>query len=222
MASVLFDFTGSFCITTNTAPQLRQLLQDIFRAWFSNGDDTEDIPDIMHHPARIRQRIVQQTAIGWQQLFNGRFSTQWGLLQDDYLYRTHAKCPSTTTKITGTQWQTKLILHIWEQWRGVWKLQNESLHWKDTTRRATAEAKEIKRRLEEIYDLRGHMEPSAQALLCGGIQQHLQKPLWMAHNWFQIPVPLFQASMRRVKARAIQGVRNIRTYFGPQWRTSSA
>ena len=60
------------------------------------------------------------------------------------------------------------------------------------------------------------MEPSAHALLCADIQQHLQKPLWMTHNWLQIHAPLFQASMQRVKARAIQEVlRNIRTYFGP-------
>ncbi len=42
-----------FCITTNKAPQLRQVLQDIFRAWFSHGDDTEYIPEVMHHPVRI-------------------------------------------------------------------------------------------------------------------------------------------------------------------------
>jgi len=35
------------------------------------------------------------------------------------------------------------------------------------------------------------------------------------HKLATHPCPLFQASLRRVKARAIQGVRNIRTYIGP-------
>ncbi len=48
------------------------------------------------------------------------------------------------------------------------------------------------------------MEPSAHELLCADIQQHLLKPTWTASNWLQIHVPLFQASLRQVKARAIQ------------------
>ena len=110
---------------------------------------------------------------------------------------------------------TKLILFIWKQWRLVWKLRNESLHRKDTAAQVVAEANEMRRRLLKIYNLRAQMERSVQLLLCTDIHQHLLKPTWATTNWLHIHVPLFQASLRRVKARAIQGVRNIRTYFGP-------
>jgi hypothetical protein len=202
-----------FCDDQHTAPSLKQLLLDTCRSWFYHNTDDEYVPNPMHHPVSLRLLIVQQTEIGWRQLFNGRFSVQWSKIQEAYLYRTQADRTGPSAKLTGDRWQTKLILFFWEQWRGVWKLRNESLHGKDTAARVAAEAKEVKRRLEEIYDLRAQMEPSAQELLCQDIHQHLEKPTWATTNWLQIHAPLFHASVRRVKARAIQGVRNIRMYL---------
>jgi hypothetical protein len=205
---------GQFCDAQHTAPSLKHLLLDTCRSWLYHNTDEVYNPNPMHHPASLRSLILQQTEIGWRQLFNGRFCVQWSRIQDAYLYRTQAARPGSSAKLTGDRWQTKLILFFWEQWRVVWKLRNESLHGKDTAARAVAEANEVKRRLKDIYDLRGHMEPSVQELLCQDIHHHLAKPTWATTNWLHIHVPLFQASVRRVKARAIQGVRNIRMYFG--------
>jgi hypothetical protein len=170
-----------FCSETNTAPGLKQLLLDIIREWLY-CDQAEDFqPDLAHQPPLLHVLIQQQTAIGWRQLFNGRFSEQWRVIQEGHLHRTLSDSTSPTGKITGALWQTKLILFIWKQWRLVWKLRNESLHGKDTV---------------EIYDLRSQMEPSVQSLLCTDIHQHLLKPTWATTNWLHIHVPLFQASLR--------------------------
>ena len=119
-------------------------------------------------------------------MFNGRFGILWCEIQNGYLSRTRADRTGAASKLTGEKWQTHLILHIWEQWRELWKMRNESLHGKDTAAHAIAEAREVKRRLVEIYDLRGHMEPSVQELLCIDIHHHLQKPSWTTINWLNI------------------------------------
>jgi exonuclease III len=206
----------TFCQNTHTAPVLKQLLLDSVREWmYPETDEQEYRPNPRHHPPALRQLILQQTEIGWRQMFNGRFSILWSVIQNGYLYRTQADRKGVARKLTGEKWQTYLITHIWEQWQELWKMRNESLHGKDAAAQAIAEAREVKRRLVEIYDLRGHMEPSVQDLLCTDIHQHLQKPTWATSNWLNIHTPLFRESIRRAKARAIQGVRSIRRYFNP-------
>lgn len=55
----------------------------------------------------------------------------------------------------------------------VWELRNASLHGKYVEAQVVAEAKEVKRRLVAFYDLWGHIELSAQALLfCKYIHDH--------------------------------------------------
>jgi hypothetical protein len=63
---------------------------------------------------------------------------------------------------------------------------------------------------------RHQVEPSVQELLCQDIQAYLQQPTWVNKNWLSIHVPLVQTSIRQVRTKATQGVRSIRTYFGPQ------
>lgn len=204
-----------FCIEHHTAPELQNLLLESFRGWLYHDSDSDFMPNPLQYPPSIRSLIAQQTAIGWRQLFNGRFGVQWSIVQETYVRRTQITQTGATQSLTGQKWQTQLILFVWERWKGLWKLRNESLHGKDNTAQAEAETKEVKRRLVEIYDLRAQMEPSAQELLCQDLQQHMLKPTWATTNWLNIHRPLFQASLRRVKTRAIQGDRNIRTYFAP-------
>ena len=78
------------------------------------------------------------------------------------------------------------------------------------------EKREISRRLTAIYDQRNHMEPSAQSLLFSEIRHHLEQPPWVIQNWITINGPVFMASLRTVKAKAIQNVRSIQTYFAPR------
>ncbi len=67
-----------------------------------------------------------------------------------------------------------------------------------------------------IYAQRNHMEPSVQALLDPDIQTHLEQPTWVIQNWLAIQGPVFMTSIRAVKAKAIQNVRSIRSYFPPE------
>ncbi len=46
-------------------------------------------------------------------------------------------------------------------------------------------------------------------------QEALGKPLWYNKNLLAIHGPLFKASLKRDKEKAIRGLRSIRQYFAP-------
>jgi hypothetical protein len=144
-------------------------------------------------------------------MFNGRFSSSWGDIQDTYYF--HQRDTLPVKKKTGTKWQTALIHEMWENWYELWKLRNSDVHGRDAATKAAAERREVSRQLVEIYDMRNHMEPSAQALLCTSIREHLEQPPSVIENWISIYAPVFRTSIKRVKKNTIQGVRSIRTYF---------
>jgi hypothetical protein len=84
----------------------------------------------------------------------------------------------------------------------------------DLSTKAAAERREVDRSFAEVYDLRMQLEPSVQRLLCKEVSDHFGKPLWENKNWRAVHRPLITASsLKRVKAKAIHGVKLIRHYF---------
>lgn len=214
----LLTSLSAWCIEHHTQPLLQQLLLDSLRHWmyYNREDAVPYSPICAEHSPTLSRLIQSQTRIGWRQLFNGRFSQEWSNIQDSYLYCQRGVLPPLAAKLDGEKWQTQLITFLWGKWHTLWLLRNDALHGKDAADQHRAEQREIRRRLEQVYDSRSQMEPSVQELLCLDIQTHLQRPTWVNKNWLSIHTPLVQASIRRVRVKAIQGVRSIRTYFGPR------
>ena len=108
-----------------------------------------------------------------------------------------------------------LILFVWDKWYTLWKQRTQELHGCDQRTRAEAERSDVRRQLHAIYEKRHQLEPRVQELLFARIEEHYKVPPAVTRNWLAIHTSLLQDSMRRVKAKAIQGVRSIRTYFAP-------
>jgi hypothetical protein len=108
-----------------------------------------------------------------------------------------------------------LIRTIWKAWMKLWQLRNEELHGRDETTRTRSERREIERELREVYARRHHLEPRVQGLLFRDEHEHTQRPTWITRNWLNVNGPILRDSMRRAKARALSGVRSIRSYFEP-------
>ncbi|KAI2499252.1 hypothetical protein MHU86_15239 [Fragilaria crotonensis] len=159
-------------------------------------------------PPAIRRLLFQLNAIGWDHIFLGRFSSEWSSLQDEY-YARQAHSIDTKRSI-GMRWQVAIISTIWQQWFLLWYMRNKVLHGVDSRSQAQAERRVVERTLIDIYDIRHQMEPSVQELLNRDITDHFSKTLTCNENWLvAVYGPLVKQSVKRVKAKAIQGVKSI-------------
>jgi hypothetical protein len=95
----------------------------------------------------------------------------------------------------------------------LWSSRNQELFGKDELSRQKAQSTEIHRQLSAIYATRGMMEPSAQTLLLDTPEAHSQYPMHVTKNWLLMHTATFSESVKRVKSKALQGVRSIRSYF---------
>jgi hypothetical protein len=196
-----------------TYPLLRHLWNEAIQEWLRTDEPDILVSPVLYH-TDVREVIIQQNRIGWRQLINGRFSTAWSLIQEEY-YRRLRQQTGTADRRSGETWQKQFIVKIWKQWEKLWKLRNEEVHGRDIETRAQAERQEIQRELREVYNNRNQMEPRIQELLYREEHQHMQRPLWVTRNWLATNAPVFRESMRRARTNATTGVRSIRSYFDP-------
>ena len=140
--------------------------------------------------------------------------SEWARIQDDYYAHLRTQTGSNDRR-SGLTWQKLLITQVWTAWSTLWKLRNKELHVRDTISTERAECQEIKRALNEVYELRSQLEPRVQELLMRNEQDHMQRPRWVTWNWLAVNTPAIQESARRVKSKAIKEVRSIRSYFAP-------
>ena len=129
------------CESLRTQPELRHLLITALTEWTSWV--TEDttyryIPELsVNQPPTIKRVIFQQNAIGWHQLFFGRFSVAWGEVQDDY-YATTINSKESKRR-SGAQWQKAIIGELWSQWFILWEMRNGDQHGSTETTRQRIE-----------------------------------------------------------------------------------
>eukprot|EP00957_Ditylum_brightwellii_P176911 13475708-Ditylum_brightwellii.AAC.1 len=74
-----------------------------------------------------RTAIMQQTAIGWMQFFNGCISKMWSDIQDQYLrdIELYTQCSN------GSPWAKQVIKLIWQHFFILWTQYNEIRHGKN-------------------------------------------------------------------------------------------
>ena len=198
-------------LQTNTSPRLSALMLQGVRQWLSSetGDDVTLDP-AAYHPS-LKLLIRHQNRIGWGQLFMGRFCTEWSRYQHHYLAQHPTHDDLTRLSLT---WQANLIQFVWQRWYTLWKTRNQEVHGHDARTQAAASQREARRQLVDIYRNRTMYEPHVQQLLHRDIDEHEQHAHGVTKNWLSVNSAIFRESYRRVKQRALSGVRSIRSYFG--------
>jgi hypothetical protein len=199
------------CQSLSTRPALQDVLIDGITGWLENGEAVFQLNPEKYH-CDVRQLVIQQNTIGWQQIFLGRFSWKWSDMQDDF-YAVRRE-PGKPKRLTGQRWQTVIIGVVWEQWYLVWRLRNGDLHGATETERSRAITTEAHRDLRDLYNQRNHMEPNVQELLFETLEEHLERPTWVIQNWLAMNSTMMRASIKRARKKAITGVRSLRQYFG--------
>ena len=200
-----------FCRDTQTDGEVQTLLRICMEQWFSNPETELQLSFEQFSP-RLQLIIQQQNQIGWRQLFNGRFAMAWSNTQQA-AYDRRPRGNNEQIKRTGEKWQVQLITHIWTQWEKAWVDRNQALHGTTTAEKNAATRREVRRQIEVIYQNRHSMEPSVQSLLYDGPEDHDCQNITTTRNWLAQHGQVFKESIRRVRSRAIQNVRSIRSYF---------
>jgi hypothetical protein len=202
---------SDFCRDTKTDSEVQTLLRICMEQWFSTPETEIQLSHEQFSP-RLRLIIQQQNQIGWRQIFNGRFALAWSTTQHAaYARRTRGN--PDQIKRTGEKWQVQLITHIWTHWEKAWEDRNQALHGTTTAEKNEAMRRDVRRQLEVVYQNRQFMEPSVQSLLYDDPEDHESQQITTTRNWLAQHGQVFKESIRRVRARAIQNVRSIRSYF---------
>jgi hypothetical protein len=185
------------CDKLHTRPHLQMILLSAMEAWLNDNP-----PDFSTYPSVYSNLIYQQTQIGWRQLFNGRISTKWSRLQDEYLQQQgqHNK------KTTGQLWATNILSSIWEEWHLVWTIRNAVIHGHDQTSRNRIQQIEAEVEIRAIYNNRELLLPADQDHLFDDVDFHLSFSTNSLCNWLNTYQGMFMDSISKAKRRATDGV----------------
>jgi hypothetical protein len=200
------------CDDYHTDPKITRLLLDCINGWIGADDSYAYQVDFEAYPCEFHKVIKQQNRIGWRQLFNGRYSKHWAMLQEEY-YSRMATTQRTKQMRTGDKWLPNIIGAVWDGWYLLWEQRNRDLHGFDDQTKQDAQRREAERALRDIYEVRARLEPSVRALIEGEVEDHRHRPLWVVRNWLAVHTPLVQASLKIFARNALQGVPSIRSFF---------
>jgi hypothetical protein len=182
------------------------------REWLN--DDTDIwVPDPTTVSRNLHTLITEQAAIGWRQIFNGRFSSEWSRLQDQYSASMDTE--RRTKSMTGDRWQAAIIGDIWDKWLKLWEMRNKDLHGASVLSRNTALRLEAEQTLDDIYSMREHLEPQLQNLLRKSVVDHRGESIRANQNWIAVHGKLFREGLKRARDQTKQGMRSILSYFRP-------
>ena len=176
--------------------------------WFDTT--STDVVSPILFPNEVRTLILTQNAIGWRQIFRGRFSQEWQRIQNEYNMKHKRKAGF---KRTGERWQQQFIKLIWDSWSQLWRMRNGEVHGTSAATRAQAQMREVGRQLVEIYAAQEFMEPEVQVLLEEGQDAHATRPTNAIQNWLSMAGPAIRRSVRRVEKASLKGVRLLRDHF---------
>lgn len=131
----------------DTDPILSEILLEGLQTWL-NGTNVVLSP---RYSTRYRTLIQQQTKIGWNQLFYGRWAKTWRLLQDEYLTQHNV---SPTRMNHGSAWVQRHIIIIWQACHYAWQSRNADRHGFDEDSKLRIELENLQRRVRILYHLR--------------------------------------------------------------------
>jgi hypothetical protein len=146
-------------------------------------------------------------------MFNGRWSTQWALLQDRYLDRHFDPIPD---KLSGTRWTTILIDTLWKSFRQLWDQRNGKVHGVDNSTRAKLQKEKAHRELIALYVLRDQTQHCDRDIYYDTAQDHLDAHnVGSLKNWLRVYQPLIKHSIKEAAWLAIHNMRTLPSYFRP-------
>lgn len=151
-------------------------------------------PHFQDYPFKYHQLIKQQTTIGWDNLFRGRWSQLWGAC-----HRTTLNNRPPDEAISGTQWIVLFGTMFLRQWFKLWDTRNLEWHGRDKEEAAQKRRQFLLLQLKEIYALRHRVLPAHRQLFLESAEEHLESTsaLDSLDDWIQTMRPAILSSITK-------------------------
>jgi hypothetical protein len=164
------------------------------------------------YPTRYKDLIAQQTDIGWDQVYKGRWSKEWSRLQT-----LHERCHHT--KERPSSWIVGLGRLMIDQWYKVWKLRNEQRHGKDSETQSKRRSEVLRSELTELYEYKNKVCPSDATIFHESVNDHFNKHpnLETIASWIHMHRDAIEASATQAARLGLRQNRTITSYpmFNP-------
>ena len=191
-------------------PYLIDILQDGIRRFHQNLPP----PSQQQYPERYRTLITSQNSIGWDQLYKGRWSTNWKQAQDTFYHQRHR----TQLVLSGQQWVLEMGRLMIDSWFELWKIRNEQRHGYEKTQQQQIKAVQLKTELQDIYTYRDKVCPDDTKLFHQNVEEHFSShSLSSIETWIALHREAIKASAQQAARLGIQHNRTILDYptFNP-------
>ena len=149
--------------------------------------------------------------MGWEQIFLGRFVTEWSELQQEFLKsKSHKK-----KKHSGTTWVTGITSVIWKNVNIVWDERNGQQHGLDAIAKEHKLHAMAMKQIEELYKYKNDVLPRHQELFYDTLDQHHdQEPTSKGiRQWIRTWEPVVLRSVEDAKKFGTRGITAISSFF---------
>jgi exonuclease III len=175
-------------ISSNTKPGLITVLVQTFTKLINNQEPTH-----LDYPNMYTPLFRLQSAIGWHQLFRGRFSIAWVTHQAQYLKLLN---PAKHQQLSQ-HWLTLLISFIWCRFHDVWKIRNAAHHGIDEAACQLIRRDQVNRDLTILYELQPQVLHAHRQIFRSSLDEHLKDTERNIQQWINIYKPVIHHSIKR-------------------------
>mmetsp|Transcript_5146 Transcript_5146/g.7930 ORF Transcript_5146/g.7930 Transcript_5146/m.7930 type:complete len:235 (-) Transcript_5146:487-1191(-) len=195
-------------VKKSTDAHLMVLLTKGLQSWRKNEElNTDNFPEWYH------QLISEQNAIGWRQLFNGRWSTQWSVIQHQHYQQ------KKTKNQTGHKWSKQMLLVIWDLWDELWKCRNSTEHGDSITDQHAITRGRLLQELKDLYADSTNYVPSDRKFLLQNYQEHAKKSYLSISSWLAFYIPILKNSQIRAAQNSTTNMKSLSAYFSTKLPT---
>jgi hypothetical protein len=163
------------------------------------------------------QALIQaQQAIGWEQLFQGRFTKHWSLLQDKYLDQNQAHLKLDRQFNSGEIWTRKLIALLWTTVRACWDHRNSSRHGHTREENHAIRRARLLLSIQALYIDAPHMLADDRDVLALPLETRMKKSPAGLELWLRRTYSIVKISKQDAVAAIKRTHKTLTDYFHPK------
>ena len=162
-------------------------------------------------PTLYQPLLDSQNEIGWYNVFLGRMSTQWSLLQTRFL----PSFDDVPTTLRGEWWTKQIASVILESWLDLWKIRNQDRHGRDKAHQKLALHEQVMCEIEIMYTFKTKVLQRDHSIFDLSLDDIKDKPHQYLRQWLNTHQTVILHSAASAKRLSLLDVRPLSQYFLP-------